>query len=97
MRFDHAASHAIRAIGENCLHQRPSVALPGHFDKSKFAHSQNGAFCRVFFHAIFEAVEDAALIFAQAHVDEVADHQAADIADAELACDLFRSFQIDAD
>ena len=88
---------AVGAAGKDRLSQGAAVSLAGHFHEAKFAHPKNGAFRRVVFHAIFELVEDASLVFAQAHVDEVADDQAADIAQAELAGDFFGSFQIDAD
>ena len=97
MALDHAAAVAIGAAGKDGLGQRFAAALPGHFDKAKFAHAQNRAFGGIVLHRFFQAVEDAALVFARAHVDKVADDKAADIADAQLSCDLFGCFHVDVD
>ena len=48
----------------------------------------------IFAQAVFEGLDDLVAVAFRRHVDEVADNDSADVAQADLACDLRRSFDV---
>ena len=97
MGFDEAAADAIGAAGKDRLRSDSRLLWRVISTRPNSLMPKNRAFGGIFFHALFEPFENAPLVFARAHIDEVANDEAADVADAELARDLFRRFEIDPD
>lgn len=63
----------------------------GHAELGK---GEDGMFCAVFLHGGLQRIEHMALILGVLHVDKIDDDNAAEVAEAQLACDLPRRFQV---
>src|SRR5690606_16095807 len=85
------AVHARR--GERLIEGRPH-ALPGHLDEPEFGDLERAGPCAVAVQEGPELLEHAVLVGLGLHVDEVADDDAADVAEPELSCDLSRGIEV---
>src|SRR5690606_20158035 len=94
IRADLTRSMAMRAGLHRALKYARADTLTRHFQKAEVrdaAHLDAGA---VVLQAILEALLDRTVVAALFHIDEVDDDEAGKVAQAELAGDLFRSFQV---
>ena len=92
-----AQARAARAGDLGVLDQRRAQALAREFEQAELADLAELDARAVHLHHAFEALFHLALVLVRLHVDEVDDHQATEIAKAQLAADFFGSFQIGAE
>ena len=74
--------------------QRRPQALSGHLQQAKAGDLADLNPCTVDFQRFAHLLLDFALVFGRRHVDEIDHNQAAHVAQPQLACDLFRGFQV---
>ncbi len=91
---DGAAAITARADDAAGLTQRRAQTLTGHFQQAEARDATNLYSGAVGFKAFTHAFFDGTLVLGRRHVDKVDDDQAADVAQAQLASDLFGCFQV---
>ena len=80
----------IRDRGED----RRAHPLPGHLDQPEFGHGERARAGPVASEVGAEFVEHPVAVLLRVHVDEVHDHDSADVAEPELAGDLARRLEV---
>ena len=93
-RADAADALAARADGVARVAERRPQALARHLEQAETGQAADLDAGAVHLHGIAQPVLDGPLVLRLFHVDEVDDDQAADVADAQLARDLVRGFQV---
>ena len=86
--FYAGAALAVRAGLVHRIAEGFVEALARHFHEADVRDLKDLGFGLVLFEAVFDRFVDRLLILAVAHVDEVDHDEAADVAEAELACDF---------
>ena len=74
--------------------QRGTQALTRHLEQTEARQATNLDARTVRLHGVTQSILDGSLVAAFFHVDEVDDDQTADVADAQLACDLICRFEV---
>ena len=82
------------AVAVDALAERGSHALAGELDEAELADRAEAGAGAVGLEQGAEPLLDLAAVLGGHHVDEVADHDAAHVAEAELACDLVDGFLV---
>src|SRR5262245_13007614 len=93
-RLDLAGADAVRAVLIDRAIQRWADALAGHLDDAELGDAKDLGAGAVAFDGFAHGAFDAAAVALLAHVDEVVDDDAAQIAETELAGDLLRREQV---
>ncbi|MCW0401745.1 hypothetical protein NB700_004301 [Xanthomonas sacchari] len=93
------AAHAAVAVATRAddlagLTQRRTQALAAHLQQAEARDAADLHPRAVVLERVLQAVLDLALVLVGGHVDEVDDHQAAEVAQAQLARDLFGRLQV---
>ena len=91
---DAADADAARADDVARLAERGAQALARHLEQAEARQASDLDARAVHLHGVAQPVFDVALVLRRLHVDEVDDDQAADVADAQLAGDFVRRFEV---
>ena len=91
---EHASASTVRALIGKVGEQTLADALTRHFNKSQLRNLEHLCARLVSGQSISESVEHLAPVFADLHVDEIDNDDAANVAQTELAGNLVRRFEI---
>src|ERR1017187_5037480 len=92
--FDHAFAFAVGAVLVHRAGHALAVTLAGHLHEAELRDVEDAGLGLVATDAFAHLLRDLLLVVAVAHVDEVDDDEAADVAEAKLAADFLRGFEI---
>ena len=92
--FDHAFALAVGAVLVDRAGHAFAVTLAGHLHEAELRDVQDAGLGLVATDAFPHLLRDLLLVVAVAHVDEVDDNETADVAEAKLAADFLRRFEI---
>ena len=91
---DAADADAARADDVARLAERRTQALARHLEQAEARQPADLDARAIHLHRIAQPILDVALVLRRLHVDEIDDDQSADVADAQLARDLVRGFEV---
>ena len=94
---DAAHAGAARADDVARFAERRTQALARHLQQAEARDAPDLDARAVLLHGIAQSVFDVALVLLRLHVDEVDDDQAAEVAQAQLARDFVRGFEVGVD